>query len=126
MNVFGVYCGIVLIVVLCYANGATWDPVQGGSKMKKKERTWDFDSVDTHISRWFLEDLKKDVIDVTDKKKGVAIPPDVAIKRICEVYKVVRPILKIVSEFSLLPRAWKQVVGLFIRVLDALCPGAVV
>ena len=97
--------------------------------MAKKEVVWTFEQVDNHVEDVYVEDLERierDLVKGSGKKNVVKISPEIAIEKICEVYKAVRPILMIVSTFPLLPARWKKIVLIFVRVLDSLCPVALV
>lgn len=49
-----------------------------------------------------------------------AAPEDIR-RRVCEIYKGVRPILVALSQFPLIPKKWREALRVFIRLMDALC-----
>jgi hypothetical protein len=51
-----------------------------------------------------------------------ATNPVAALGGICDAYRVIRPILKLVAGFALLPKKWRKAVKTFLGVMDALCP----
>jgi hypothetical protein len=53
--------------------------------------------------------------------KSVA-PAAMAMPDICGIYKVVRPILLLVSGTPFIPKKWKDVIKTFIQTLDMICP----
>jgi len=53
---------------------------------------------------------------------AVAANPAAAVPNICGIYKVVKPILLIVSNLPLIPQKWKDAIKAFMQVLDGLCP----
>jgi hypothetical protein len=48
--------------------------------------------------------------------------PAAVIPNICGAYKIVRPILQLLSNLPLIPKKWKDAVKAFMGVLDMLCP----
>jgi hypothetical protein len=48
--------------------------------------------------------------------------PAVAIPNICAAYKVIRPILVILSNLPLIPQKWRDAIKAFMGVADTLCP----
>ncbi len=42
----------------------------------------------------------------------------------CGIYHVVRPILVVISNFPLIPAAWRAAVTTFIGLGDSICPGS--
>jgi hypothetical protein len=41
--------------------------------------------------------------------------------KICAIYKIARPILIVISEIPLIPPKWREVVKVFISVMDSFC-----
>jgi hypothetical protein len=48
--------------------------------------------------------------------------PAAALPNVCGAYKVVKPILALISNLPLIPSAWKNAVKSFTQVLNTLCP----
>jgi len=44
------------------------------------------------------------------------------ILQVCQIYGVVRPILILFSELSLIPLRWKALLRIFIQSMDTVCP----
>lgn len=42
--------------------------------------------------------------------------------QLCPIYKIVRPILMMVSTLPFFPAKWKEALGIFTSVLDLMCP----
>jgi len=53
-----------------------------------------------------------------------AIAPAAALPNACAAYKVVRPILVLVSSTPLLPPKWTGAIKIFIQAMDTVCPQA--
>jgi hypothetical protein len=48
--------------------------------------------------------------------------PAAILPNICPAYKIVRPILVLLSNLPLLPQKWRDAIKAFMGVLDAICP----
>lgn len=46
----------------------------------------------------------------------------VNVSQICPIYKVVKPIIYLVSSLPIFPRKWTDALGLFLQVMDVICP----
>lgn len=44
------------------------------------------------------------------------------LKRICAVYKAIKPILQVVANFPLLPASIKNAIKSFMNVMNSICP----
>ena len=85
------------------------------------EKDLSFEEVNKHIESADLSTFKaggKSHFAATDIAKA---PGDV-LQKICGIYKVVRPILVIVSNLPLIPQKWKDAIKTFINLMDGLCP----
>ena len=79
-----------------------------------------FEEIDAHVA-------KSNILQY-DKKEAVAevaglVPtrPAEVLKRICEVYKVVKPVPEAVCRFPLIPGRIKRAIKIFMSILDTLC-----
>ena len=48
--------------------------------------------------------------------------PGNVISKICGIYKIVAPILKLVASLPLIPAKWKAAIKTFTDLMDTLCP----
>ncbi|MFZ5972766.1 MAG: hypothetical protein ACOYXA_14355 [Bacteroidota bacterium] len=48
--------------------------------------------------------------------------PGQVLQKVCGIYKVIRPILVVISNFPLIPGTWKAAIKTFISLMDTLCP----
>jgi hypothetical protein len=78
-----------------------------------------FEEVDQHI-----QSADFSVFQAGGQPRNVAATasPAAALPNVCGAYKVVKPILALVSNFPFLPQAWKTAVKGFMQVLNTLCP----
>jgi len=51
-----------------------------------------------------------------------AADPGSVITKICGIYKIVSPILKLIASLPLIPAKWKAAIKTFTDLLDILCP----
>ncbi len=78
-----------------------------------------FEEVDAHVQGADLRAFAKG-------GPGYFVPADVAaapmdvLKKICEIYRTLRPILNFVKR--ILPKKWRAVIDTFIDLMDKLCP----
>lgn len=76
-----------------------------------------FEEVDQHI-----QSVDLSAFQVSGKAAATAANPAAVLPNICGIYKVVKPILTIISNLPLIPQKWKDAIKAFMQVLDALCP----
>lgn len=48
--------------------------------------------------------------------------PATTLSKVCAIYKVVAPVLKLVAGLPLIPEKWKKSLKILIDTLDTLCP----
>ena len=53
---------------------------------------------------------------------AVKANPAAALPQICPIYKVIRPILVALSTLVVIPQKWRDVIKVFIGIMDAICP----
>jgi len=46
------------------------------------------------------------------------------IGQLCEIYRVIRPILLVLKNLPLIPDSWKKVITRFIEIVDGICPSS--
>jgi hypothetical protein len=105
-----------------YCKRSTWQIERGyatGHESLLKEarmpkNSYTFEKVDAHISR-HLANVKRP----SAAKVAAMDLPD-----ICPYYKLIRPILVLLSDFPLIPLKWRTALKIFIEVMDRICPGA--
>lgn len=85
------------------------------------EREYTFEEIDKQIQQADLDGFERGAREVT--AEAVAAQPANVLPRICEVYRVVRPILVALSNFPLIPERWRRALKVFISWMDRLCPG---
>ena len=77
--------------------------------MKNNEN--DFEEVDKHIRAGLAE---------AENVAGAVAA--VSFAQVCGPYKLVRPILQLITNAFFIPQPWKQAIRIFVNVMDALCP----
>jgi len=78
-----------------------------------------FEEVDEHIKS---ADLSVFQGGGQQRSAAATANPAAAIPNVCGAYKVVKPILALVSNFPFIPQSWKTAVKGFMQVLNTLCP----
>ncbi|MEL6832820.1 MAG: hypothetical protein AAFP77_07500 [Bacteroidota bacterium] len=73
----------------------------------------DFEAINAHVEANYSE---------TAAPKSGSLTKELANSRLCVIYKVVRPILSVISKLPIIPRKWRSVIEELINVLDVLCP----
>lgn len=78
-----------------------------------------FEEVDEHIRN---ADLSVFQTAEQNMRAVAAANPAAALPNVCNAYKVVKPILTLISNLPLIPSSWKNAVKGFLGVLNLLCP----
>ncbi len=79
-----------------------------------------FEEIDAHIKSVYLKDFQpggSKHFTAADVKTS----PDSVLQKICGIYRVLRPILNILSAFPLIPGAWKEAIKTFMSLMDSIC-----
>lgn len=84
-----------------------------------KESTITFETVDAKLRRVNLAHFRPGG-KLHFTRRDVAEDPIKVIKKICDAWKIVRPILQFAKPF--LPKKWKAVFDAFTKLMDTLCP----
>ncbi|HEV8240633.1 MAG TPA: hypothetical protein VGS57_14785 [Thermoanaerobaculia bacterium] len=82
-----------------------------------------FEEIDRHINAVKLEDFQPGGRHHFTAAAATAAPGDV-LKKICAIYRVIRPILIAIENFPLLPKKWRDALKVFTDLLDTLCPSS--
>lgn len=85
------------------------------------EREYTFEEIDRQIQQADLDAFERGTREVT--AEAVAAQPANVLGRVCEIYRAVRPILVVLSNFPLIPERWRRALKIFIDLMDRLCPG---
>lgn len=80
-----------------------------------------FEEVDKHIQSADLSAFQPGGKHAMTAASATANPA-AAIPNICGAYKVVRPILQLISSVPFIPQKWRDALKAFMGVLDMLCP----
>ena len=81
----------------------------------------DFQSVDEHMNAVDLSSFDQGGATYSSVANA-AKDPSQAISGICDAYKSIKPLLKLLSELPLIPSKWREVIKKFMSVADLLCP----
>lgn len=86
--------------------------------MKQNQDQMTLEQIEEHIKNANLEQYDK------PKAEGIDVQQDLGdqLQNVCGIYRGVRPILKVVSTFPLIPKTIKNAVKMFMKVLDSICP----
>lgn len=82
--------------------------------MAEQDADLSFEAIDAHIRRANLGDFAPTT--------AAATPGDV-LARVCEIYRVIRPILQGILLIPFIPASWKAAIRTFMTLMDTLCPG---
>jgi hypothetical protein len=85
------------------------------------EKDWTFEEIDKHVQQADLNAFAQGGAHHFTAAAAQATPGDV-LKKICAIYKVVRPILVAVSKIPLIPKKWRDAITTFVGLMDQLCP----
>lgn len=80
-----------------------------------------FEEVNAHIEKADLKKLQAGSAALASAKGAKAANVG---SQVCAGYKVVRPILLLVSSLPLIPSKWKAAIKVFISIMDGFCPGS--
>lgn len=86
------------------------------------EKNWTFEEIDQHIKAANLAQFETGGANHFTAAAVAASPADV-LKKLCAIYKVIRPILVALSAFPFIPASWKSAIKVFMSLMDTLCPG---
>lgn len=89
--------------------------------MAEHEKQWTFEEIDQHIKSANLAQFEHGGGGHFTAAAVAANPSDV-LKKICSIYRVIRPILVALSNLPLIPGSWKTALKTFISLMDTLCP----
>jgi len=79
-----------------------------------------FEAIDAHIKQADLKAFEPGGAKHFTAAAVSASPGDV-IKRVCEIYHVIRPILQGILLIPFIPAAWKAAIKAFMSLMDTLC-----
>lgn len=83
------------------------------------EHAYTFEEINAAVEKF---DLAKHQAGVRQISAEAAKNPALALPQLCPIYKVIRPILVVLSGLILIPQKWRDLIKGLISVLDALCP----
>ena len=85
------------------------------------DKEWTFEEIDQHVQQADLSAFGAGGKHHFEAAAVATTPGDV-LKKICAIYKVVRPILLGVTKIPFIPKKWKDAISTFIGLMDKLCP----
>jgi hypothetical protein len=77
-----------------------------------------FEEVDQHIQKADLGVFQAGGA----RHVAAGSPPAAALPNVCAIYKIVRPILILISNLPLIPQKWRDALKIFVQILDTICP----
>ena len=86
-----------------------------------------FEAIDAYITKINIDNLKAEKATVSGLKS--LVPGEKAVGKaalpgkFCDIYAVVRPIIIAIKLFPV-PKKWKDLIDIFIELMDKLCPKA--
>ena len=86
------------------------------SSSRTRERELTFEEVDAQI-----QDADLSAFENQNDAGIQALDLAAQLKKVCAVYKVVQPILSLVSSAPLIPSSWKKAVNTFNGVMSTIC-----
>lgn len=75
-----------------------------------------FESVNEKIEALDLAGLEKSSTSNVDAKGAIAIP------FVCEAWKKIGDIVRLIAKFPFLPKKWRQALDFLIKTMDSICP----
>ncbi|MBC7921339.1 MAG: hypothetical protein H7Z75_09655 [Ferruginibacter sp.] len=86
------------------------------SNARTQERELTFEEVDAQIQNADLSEFENQ-----DDANAQSLDLAAQLKKVCSVYKVVKPILSLVGNAPFLPSSWKSAVKTFNSVMSTIC-----
>ncbi|MBO9659219.1 MAG: hypothetical protein J7527_10385 [Chitinophagaceae bacterium] len=80
-----------------------------------------FEQVNEHFEKADLSQFQKGGANFFEATNVSKAPGDV-LQKVCGIYQVVRPFLKLVANLPLIPQKWKDAIKTFTDLMDSLCP----
>ncbi len=87
--------------------------------MAQNQEQMTLEQIESHIKSANLEQYDK------PQARGVtAAQQDLTgqLQKICGIYKGIRPILQVISNFPIIPASIKNAIKTFMKVMDSICP----
>ena len=81
-----------------------------------------FEAVDRHVARADLRRFRKGGPGHFTPQAVAAAPTDV-LSRLCGIWQVVGPIIRLIIKFPLLPKKWRDALATLADLLDNVCKG---
>jgi hypothetical protein len=85
------------------------------------DTTITFEEIDKHINSLNLQDFQTGGKGHFTAAAVAASPGDV-LKKVCTIYRAIRPILIGLENFPLIPKKWRDALKTFTTLMDTLCP----
>lgn len=80
-----------------------------------------FEQVNAHFEQADLSPFQTGGAKFFAPQDVTRAPGDV-LQKICGIYKIVSPFLKLVANLPLIPQKWKDAIKTFVNLMDGLCP----
>lgn len=81
---------------------------------------YSFEEINRQINALNLEDFQPGGQHYFTGADVAAAPGDV-LKKLCRIYRPIRPILDALRKFPLIPKKWRDAIGVFMDLMDKLC-----
>lgn len=81
----------------------------------------EFDEINTHVAGLNLDKFRPGGVHHFEGLMATTDPGGV-LTRVCLIYRGVRPILVAVGSIFIIPKKWREAIGVFVGLLDQLCP----
>ncbi|MEZ5015916.1 MAG: hypothetical protein R2800_02615 [Flavipsychrobacter sp.] len=88
-----------------------------------KENAMNYQDLDSHINNLDLSDFEPGAKHHFDAE-AVSLDPSSVLKKICKLYRGIRPILVAITKIPLIPGKFTKPLKTFIKLMDTLCPGS--
>jgi len=69
-----------------------------------------------------FEEIDQLMMNYNPQRETFAKSEGIDFSQVCDIYRFVRPILKVLEGLPLIPRKWREVIGKFIEIMDGFCP----
>ena len=84
-------------------------------------QAYSFEDIDRQINSLDLKDFQPGGRSHFTSDAVAAAPGDV-LRKVCAIYRGIRPILIVLQDFPLIPKKWRAAVKVFTDLMDTLCP----
>lgn len=81
------------------------------------EKEWSLEQIEAHLQNADIDQFQE-----YGEAGAAAVNPAALLSRVCGAYRAIKPILRVILNFPLIPSSIKNAIRTFMSILDTLCP----